>query len=130
MSLVAQYRVVKFPYKQFVTMQLPLRHTCTTLAVSANELEGVNDGSLLIPTRFDFFKALKLPAIAGDAPITKSTLHVCQSPRPCYSQVLPPGIYARLRGVIWRSLILTAEYRNTHIIGAWLPLVLARSCRT
>jgi len=72
---------VKFSYKQLVTMRLLLHHACTTLAMSADELEWVNVGPLLIPERYDFFESLKLPAIAGDAPITKSTPHVCQSPR-------------------------------------------------
>lgn len=50
MSLEALYRVVKFSYEQLVTMRLPL-HACTTLAMSADELEGTNVGSLLIPKR-------------------------------------------------------------------------------
>jgi hypothetical protein len=51
MSLEALYRVVKFSYKQLVTMRLLPLHACTTLAMSADELEGTNVGSLLIPKR-------------------------------------------------------------------------------
>jgi hypothetical protein len=81
MSLEAPYRVVEFSYKQLVAMRLLLRHAGTTLAMRANELEAVNLGSLLILKQRDFFERLKLSAIAGYAPITKSTPQVCQSPR-------------------------------------------------
>jgi hypothetical protein len=51
MSLEALYRVVKFSYKQLVTMRLLPLHACTTLAMSADELEETNVGSRLIPKR-------------------------------------------------------------------------------
>jgi len=44
--------------------------------MSADELEEVNVGSLLIPKRYDFFKSLKFSAIASDSPIAKFTIHV------------------------------------------------------
>ena len=50
MRLEALYRVV-ISYKQLVTMRLLPLHACTTLAMSANELEGTNVGSLLIHKR-------------------------------------------------------------------------------
>src|SRR5271157_6021818 len=79
MSGEAPYRMVKLSYKQLVTMRLLLLHTCTTLAMRTNEFERVNVRSFLIK-RCDFFERLKFPAIAGDAPIPKFTIHVCQSP--------------------------------------------------
>jgi hypothetical protein len=51
MSLEAFYRVAKFSYKQLVTMRLLPLHSCITLAMSADELERTNVGSLLIPKR-------------------------------------------------------------------------------
>jgi hypothetical protein len=42
MSLEALYRVVKYSYKQLVTMRLLPLHACTTLAMNADELEGTN----------------------------------------------------------------------------------------
>jgi hypothetical protein len=75
MSSEARYRMVKFSYKQLVTMRLLLLHACTHLAMRTNELKRGNVGSLLIRKRCDFFKSLKFPAIASDAPIAKFTIH-------------------------------------------------------
>jgi hypothetical protein len=75
MSSEARYRMVKFSYKQFVTIRLLLLHASTNLAMRTNELERRNAGSLLMPKRGDFFKSLEFPAIAGDSPIAKFTIH-------------------------------------------------------
>jgi hypothetical protein len=75
MSSEARYRLVKFSYKQLVTIRRLLLHAVTNLGMRTNELERGNIGSLLMPKRGDFFKSLKFPAIASDSPIAKFTIH-------------------------------------------------------
>jgi hypothetical protein len=75
MSSEARYRIVKLSYKQLVTIRLLLLHTLTNLPMRTNELERANARSLLMPKRYDFFKSLEFPAIAGDSPIAKFTTH-------------------------------------------------------